>query len=205
MRMKVLLAITISALLLSSCNLFQVVPRADIAYSLIDSSGDVASQIRVLKVFEKDEDTGLFVFVGYVLPFVRVQAQANPGSIGAVVERYSIDYFMPNGMPVPTDSGESYRGSLGMRVPAGVRCEKYPSDEEPNECTLFSEDAVFAPGVPIRSSAFAAIDTDIIGKLDGAPAAEGAFARITLEGRDANGNSYSTQLSPVTIAFFRAD
>ena len=205
MRMKVLLAITISALLLSSCNLFQVVPRADIVYSLIDSSGDVASQIRVLKVFERDEDTGLFVVVGYVLPNVRIQAQANPGSIGVVIERYAIDFFMPNGMPVPTDSGESFRGLLGLRVPAGVRCEKYPSEEEPNECMLFSEDAVFAPGVPARSIAFSAIATDVIGKLDGAPAAEGAFARIIVEGRDANGNSYSAQLSPVTIAFFRAD
>ena len=140
-------------LFLSGCNLLNVLPTADLGISFSESS-----QLTVLVTI--DEDTGA---ASFAVPEVRLRAHSKPGSIGANLSNYSIDYFYATGDKIPTGTGESFRGSLAMSIPAGVSCE---GDSVP--CTINSPDAFYAKSEDIFSAPFSPIDLDVITELNNA-------------------------------------
>ena len=203
MNMKRIFLLAVTSLLLSSCNLTNLFPTVDLALGLTNGEGAVSeSQLHIAKNYVRNTDTNVLTFDGYTLYQVRLEASANPGSIGAIIDSYSIDYFLASGASVATDSGQSYRGALGLRVPDGVICREFRPDFEPVECTITTPGAEYAHGDVVFSQAFFPMDFDLAANLDAIPANEGAFAIITFEGRDANGNAFSQRLEPVTIQFF---
>ena len=204
MNMKRIFSLAIISLLLSSCNIANVFPTVDLAVGLTTDGTD-ESQIRIAYNFLRNTDTGVTTFDGYTFSPVRLQASANPGSIGAIIDSYSIDYFLAGGSSVATDSGQSYRGTLGLRVPDGVICRETRPEPEPVECTINTPTAEYAHGDAVLSDYFYPIDVDVASNLRASPASEGAFAVITVEGRDANGNAFSQRLEPVTIVTFTGE
>lgn len=200
--MKKILFLLSSLLLagfLAGCNLTKVFPTADLTLTLIDNTGETVrtvSQIEYTENYAKNADTDICEFVGLTLPKrVRIQANTRPGSIGTTITGYAIDYFKADGTEVPTSTGESFRGSLGLTVPDGVVC---PADTT-GVCTLNTAGAEWAEGEIVRSAQFIAADGDVWAALSGDPTNEGAYASIVVNGTDANGNPYSQRLSPVTI------
>ena len=139
------------------------------------------------------------------LPFIRVRAQARPGSIGAFIEGYSVDYFQADGEQELPSNGQSYRGVLSLTVDDGVICRETRSAPEPIDCDINDydpenpdRDFEYAYGDPAISDQFAPIDGEIaIALFD----TEGSYASIVIEGRDANGNDFSQRLSPVKIVY----
>ncbi|MCA9836073.1 MAG: hypothetical protein KC422_04140 [Trueperaceae bacterium] len=205
MNMKILplLAGLILVIALSGCNLDNVFPTADINMSL-EAGDTTTSQIEIVKHFadlEVDADTTVpcASFVSWSQTKLRVKAQARPGSIGANILGYSVDYYTADGNSIPTGTGESFRGSLSLRVPDGVVCSDKPSEEEPNGCTVNSDTAKFDYGQTVLSDAFIPIDSDVFARLDASATNEGSYASILFEGEDANGNYYSKLVSPITI------
>ena len=214
MNMKILplLAGLVILLALTSCNLDNLIPTADINMSLVSGGEGAASQIEITKFFEDlevDADTTVpcAAFTGWVQQKLRLKAQARPASIGANITGYSIDYFTANGDSIPTATGESFDGSLSLRVPDGVVCADVPSEEEPFGCSVNKGDEPldnpkFDYGPTVFSDSFAAIDSDVFARLDANASKEGAYASILFEGEDANGNYFSKLVSPVTIVFY---
>lgn len=189
----------VTALLLTSCNIYQVLPRPDINVSLIDSSSAAPdynrTQIRISPVV--DEDTG--AVEGFTIEPVRFLASARAGSMGANITDYSISYFYGDGTSIPTGSGQPLRGSLSLLVQPGLSC---PGLAAGQECTVNTTGVQFAPGESSVSGSFYAIDSDIITTLwTGTKSRNEAYASITLNGLDDNGNAYSKELDPVTIIF----
>jgi hypothetical protein len=207
MKLLPLLVGLVTLLALSSCNLDNLIPTADINMSLVDGSDGTVSQIEVTKHFadrKVDADTTIPCadFVGWDQTKLRLKGQARPGSIGANISGYSIDYFTAKGDSIPTATSESMDGSLSLRVPDGVVCSDKPSEEEPNACTVNSGTAKFDYGLPVLSDSFVAIDSDVFARLDASATKEGSYASFLFEGEDANGNYFSKLVSPVTIVFF---
>ena len=203
MKIKFSILILLIALLLASCgNQLQLIPRADISITLIDSTKLVPdyndSQISVSTVY--DSKTG---GVSFTLDAVRFYVFSRPGSIASDIESYSIDYFYADGTQIETATGSSMRGNTAVHVPAGWKCPE-SKDEPILVCGVNSKGAVPANSEAVVTNSFYAIDIDIISKLwneaDGIGRA-GAYAMITVEGTDGNGNHFAKKLSPVSIIF----
>ena len=205
MKLKLSLTIIAIALLLASCgNQLNLIPRADLSITLIDSTKSVPdfnhSQIVISPKI--DEKTGSVSF--FIHP-VRFYAFTRPGSVAVNIESYTIDYFYGDGTQIETGTGASMRGNTAVHVPAGWKCPK-PGEDDPEiiECTITSKGAVAVNGEAVVSNSFYAIDMDIILKLwneaDGIDRS-GAYAMITAEGTDTNGNHYSKKMNPVNIIF----
>ncbi len=195
----------VTAFLLTSCNLYQVLPRADINVSLIDATTTAPNynrtQIRVNPVV--NTTTGARTFT---IEPVRVLASARSGSMGANITDFSISYFYGDGTAIPTGSGQPLRGSVALRVPAGLRCPGVAPDNgtgsSSGQCTVNTAGVQFVAGENVVSGSFYAIDADVILTLDtGTKSRNEAYAVITLSGLDDNGNAYSKTLDPVTIIF----
>jgi hypothetical protein len=195
----------VTAFLLTSCNLYQVLPRADINVSLIDTTTVVPNynrtQIRVAPVV--NTTTGA---VSYVIEPVRFLANANPGSMAATITDYSISYFYGDGSAIPTGSGQPFRGSVILRVPAGLKCPDILPDDGTGssygKCTINTAGSQFVAGDNVVSGSFFPIDSDIVITLaSGTKSRNEAYAEITLSGLDSSGNAYSKKLDPVTIVF----
>jgi hypothetical protein len=188
----------VTALLLTSCNIYQVLPRADLNISVVGgggtSGGATLSDIMIGVKIEEDEQTGART-VTYIIPEIALTASARPGSIGANLSAYSIDYFNPSGSRIETASSTT-RGTLNINVTPGVQC---PSGTV--NCTLNSKDSYYAQGTPATSTSFSALDGDILNALLALPDSDGSYAVISVSGVDTNGNEYTKTLEPVRIIF----
>jgi hypothetical protein len=196
--------LVITTVLLASCNLTQVFPRADINFSLIESTTAQPNYTRTqINVLTSVNAAGALTTA---IEQVRVLANANSGSMGAVISDYSISYFYGDGTAIPTASGQPFRGSVILRVPAGLKCPNVAPDngtgDSYGKCSVNTEGSQAVAGDNVVSGSFFPIDSDIIGTLlTSAKSRNEAYAVITLTGRDANGNAYSDTLDPVTIIF----
>ncbi len=205
MNMKILplLIGLVTLLVLSSCNLDNLIPTADINMSLVDGSEQTTSQVEIQRVFKDlkvgDVTTPCALYTGYVVSKLRVKAYAKPGSLGVDLSSFSIDYYFANGDSIPTARSESFRGTIAMAVPSGVVCSDKPSEEEPNGCTVNSGTAKFDYGKTVMGEAFIPIDDDIVTRLEADTRNQGSYASILFDGTDSNGNYYSKLVSPVTI------
>jgi hypothetical protein len=193
-----------SAVLLTSCNIFRIFPRADLNLSLIDGDDRTLSQIEFTEVFLDEEDgEPCSLFSGVRIQKPRLMANSRPGSIGVDIDKYSVDYFWADGDEIPTGSGEAFRGTLSLPVPDGVVCSEFPSNEEPHDCTINTPGATWAPGATVISQSFSPSGLDIYNQLAAAGSSgTGAYASIVVEGTDSNGNAYSRVLNPVTLVIF---
>ncbi len=191
-----LLILTATALLLASCNVYQVLPRADLNISAIGAGGATLSDIQIGVRLTTNPTTGV-VTATYIIPSVAVEASARPGSIGVNLTDYSLDYFTPTGQRIETASTTS-RGTLSMTVPAGRLCTSTPAAQ----CSINSPDSYPAQGLKVQSTSFSSMDGDILDALIALPNdADGSYALITVSGSDTNGNPYSFQLEPVRVIF----
>lgn len=198
-----LLFLVVTAFLLTSCNLYQLIPRADINVSLIDVTTSFPNYNRTqIRIAPSVNEAGV---VSYAVEPVRVLANANPGSMGAVISDYSISYFYANGTAIATGSGQPFRGSLILRVPGGFKCPGVTDNgtgDSYGKCSINTEGAETTTGDNVVSGSFYPIDSDIVTTLaTGTQSRNEAYAVITLGGKDANGNDYSIVLDPVTIVF----
>jgi hypothetical protein len=195
MKLKSTLFLLILSLtcLLSSCNLTQVFPRADVNLSLVFGDNATGTSDIVIGVIV-DEETG--AVEGYVLPEMRIAGRALPGSIGAHFSSYSIDYFGSDDKPLQTAPNKSYRGSIKLDIRPGIACTTTPIDD----CSVNSADSYPALGELATSTAFSPLDSDIRAALLSQPGNYG-YADIVLDGKDANGNAYSKLIPHVKIIF----
>jgi hypothetical protein len=189
----------ITALLLTSCNIYQVLPRADLNVSVVggggSSGGAKLSDIMIGVKIVKDEKTGVTTTT-YVIPEIALAASARPGSIGVNLSEYSMDYFDPNGNQLKTVSSTT-KGTLNMTVTPGVQCPPATVN-----CTLNSKDSYYAQGTEATSTSFSALDGDILNALIALPDdSDGSYAVISVSGIDTNGNTYTKKLEPVRIIF----
>lgn len=211
MNMKKLPLLALVAIALSSCNLANIIPTADITMSLVNDGGAGISQIEITRIYEDlvvgtGEDqvtTPCAVNTGYTVQRMRVKAYARPGSTGVDIESFSVDYFSSDGNRIPTARGESFRGKLAVTVPSGIVCAEKPSDEEPNGCTINSPNAKYDYGRTVYGEGILPIDNDVVARIFADSSSEGSYASVLFEGRDTNGNFYSKLVSPITIVVYR--
>ncbi len=204
MKIKFSILIVLLSLLLASCgNQLQLLPQADISLTLIESTKTEPdfnkSQITVSTSFDNNGA------VGFALTEVKFYTFARAGSIAADIESYTIDYFYADGTQIETDTGSSMRGNVAVHVPAGWLCPE-PKEGEPPVlvCGINTNGAVAGTGPAVVTNTFFAIDMDIINKLWNASdgiGRSGAYAMITVEGTDANGNHFAIKMAPVTVIF----
>ncbi len=118
---------TVVILTLSACDNFSVVPIVDITANF---------QPSVLG-FEVNNN-GTIVITSHVLTFV-----ARPGSIGARIDGYDVEYLDPAGNVIlPGDGTLFSSGSLGVIVPPGLAC---PTDGDPIvDCNINTPGVVWA-------------------------------------------------------------
>jgi hypothetical protein len=188
-----------TALLLTSCNIYQVLPRADLNISVIggggSSGGAKLSDIMIGVKIVKDEKTGVQTTT-YIIPEIALAASARPGSIGVNLSDYTMNYFDPNGNQLQTASSTT-KGTLNMTLTPGVQCPPGTVN-----CTLNSKDSYYAQGTEATSTSFSALDGDILNALLALPNdSDGSYAIISVSGVDTNGNQYTKELEPVRIVF----
>ena len=146
----------------------------------------------------RNTTTDELTFERFVLPEISLIAQAKPGSLGAYVETYSIEYALVDGEQQLPASGQSSRGVLGLQIDDGVICREARPDIEPIDCDINSSEAEYAIGDPATSRNFSAISSEMASILRGTV---DSYAIIVLEGLDANGNSFSQRLDPLKISY----
>lgn len=211
MNMKLIPLIATLTLLLSSCNLFNVFPGPSISVELVATSEGAPNlnSTQIIVNTSVDPDTNQ---IGFAVNSVRLKAFSQAGSTSSTIESYAIDYFYATNDEIPTSTGQSFRGSLSLIIPDGVRCKELPPEGDAEDCTINSldeagkPDYVFERSADVFSSSFVPIDLDIINALYfGTTPRNGAYATIVLEGKDANGNIFTHRLSPVTIEFLAAE
>ncbi len=113
-------------LTLSACDNFSLVP-------IVDITAHFEPTVLGFEV----EDDGTIVIASHILTFV-----ARPGSIGARINGYDVEYLDPAGNPIrPGDSTLFSSGSLGVVVPPGLVCP-----EDTIDCNINT------PGVVFQSS-----------------------------------------------------
>jgi len=200
MKIKFSILILLIALLLASCgNQLKVLPQADINLSIATGEEGASSQIREDVTIDTEKGTIEFLTEGSSLV-----ASANSGSLGVNINSYTIDYFYADGTQIETATGASYRGNIALKVPGGWLCPKPAEGEAVLVCDVNTKGSVPATGPTVSSNSFSPMAGDIIGKLwnesDGI-SRSGAYAMISVEGTDANGNHYSKKMEPVTIVF----
>ena len=194
-----LLSSLLLAVVLVGCNLNNVFPTAELNLGLIDGTSDTVSSLSQIEVAVNGASIGV--------DSVRLKASAKPGSIGAFIDGYAVDYFLANGDQVATSTGDSFKGSLGLYIQDGIEC---PAGVLEQDCTVnysSSEgNAVYTQGPEAVSQPFIPIDVDIVDALiaeasdpDDLFGQAGAYAFVVVSGEDANGNPFSQRLGPVTI------
>jgi len=200
MKIKFSILIVLLTLLLASCsNSLQILPRADLNLSL--STGGESGMSQIMEDVEIDTEKGTVTFSTRASI---ITASAKSGSLGVDISSFTADYFYADGTQIETSTGASYRGNIGLHVPAGVLCPKPKEGDEALACTINTSGAVAAPGPSVSSIGVNFLPWDIVGKLwnesDGI-SRPGAYAIISVEGTDSNGNHFSKQMEPATIVF----
>ena len=191
------------ALILAGCNLTTPYPRVELSFTVLgqalgSSEVGALTDIVVGTNFVRDTETDTLTFENYTLPQIGLRAQAKPGSIGAYIETYSIEYALVDGEQQLPESGQSSRGVLGLQVDDGIICRETRPEIEPIDCDINSPEAEYAIGDPATSLSFAAISGEMARILGGTV---DSYAIIVLEGLDANGNSFSQRLDPLKISY----
>ena len=205
MKLKLSFIIIAIGLMLSSCgNQLNLIPRADLSVTLIDAKA-VEPDFNHSQIVISPKVNSTTGSVSFFIHPVRFYAFTRPGSVAVNIESYTIDYFYADGTQIETGTGASMRGNTAVHVPAGWKCpEAGEGEPEIIECTITSKGAVAVNGEAVVTNSFYAIDLDIILKLwneaDGIDRS-GAYAMITVEGTDTNGNHYSKKMKPVGIIF----
>ena len=192
MNIRLLTSLLTITLLLSSCNLFNVIPTVDLNVSIVDGLDPGTVTVTQILI----EVSGDAADPQFAVPPLRLKAYGQPGSIASNITGYSIDYFYATGDKINTSTGESFRGTLAMNIPAGISCAAT------SPCTINAPDVSYTKTEDVYSDPFRPIEADIVRDLFfGTNPIEGAYASISIEGKDANGNFFSNFLSPVTIVF----
>jgi hypothetical protein len=199
--------------LLASCNLTQILPRADLNLSFSPKA-----QIDIPIEIDLTKNTRTFQFTDLVL-----EAQARPGSTAANIEKLEFEYFYSNGTPLhiltndkgtpvkedgtPVDvskgdklvynPGQRFVVALSLPVPDGFACKTTLN----SQCTAASTDSYAVLGTKQPSTSFSAISLPDAVLFFDSNNYSGAYATVKVLGVDGNGNPYSKVLSPVTINF----
>jgi hypothetical protein len=190
----------ITAFLLTSCNIYQLLPRPDLnLYVLGGSSTDEAatdrlSDIMIGTTVEINKDTRAVIRTIYSIPEIVIGASARAGSIGINLTDYSIAYFNPQGEQIEGVDNPS-TGTINLNVRPGIVCPSTPE----SQCTINSPDATYAQGREELSTSFSSLEEDVLGAF--VSLGEGSYIEITVSGLDSNGNSYSQTLSPLRVYF----
>lgn len=190
----------VTTFLLTSCNIYQLLPRPDLnLYVLGGSSTDEAatdrlSDIMIGTTVEINKNTRAVIRTIYSIPEIVIGASARPGSIGINLTDYSIAYFNPKGELIQGIDNPS-TGTINLNVKPGVVCLTTPEDQ----CTINSKDASYAQGPEQISTSFSSLESDVLRVL--ATLGEGSYTEITVSGLDSNGNTYSQTLSPLRVYF----
>ncbi len=200
MKLKYTLFLLTLTFLLSSCNLNNIFPTADINLSLVFGDSLVGtSDIIIVGTITVDEETNTSS-VSYAIPEMRVAGRALPGSIGAHFGSWSIDYFGSDDKPIPTAPDKSYRGFLKLDVRPGIDCRDITKPVD--DCTVNSTDSYPALGELATSTAFSPVDGDVMNRLLATTnSGQYGYADIVLDGTDSNGNAYSKLIPHVKIIF----
>jgi hypothetical protein len=193
MKLKHTLFLLTLTLLLSSCNLTNILPTADINLALVFGDSLTGTSDVVVSI-SGDATVGY----SFTVPEMRVTGRALPGSLGAHFGSYSIDYFGSDDKPLKTAPGKSYRGILKLDVHPGIDCRDPAKPVD--DCTVNSADSYPALGELATSTALSPIDLDILTELLAVPGQYG-YADIVLDGTDSNGNAYSKLIPHVKIIF----
>jgi hypothetical protein len=169
------------------------------------------SRLEYTATIDQDEETGS-VSVGFETNSdAVVTVNARSGSLGVDLEGYSLEYFYADGTPViPGDSMMMVNDGALPTVPPGIFCEGEDSGQPPvvpgqptdpvTVCSVNSPNAVFAPGQPVSFTVINALPSRIVYELfcDLRPDI-GAFARMTIFGRDSLRRNYTAEVASIPI------
>jgi hypothetical protein len=221
-----LLFLAVTALTLTGCNLTQLLPRVEINASFVKevtrtqvttgttgtTTTTVTSNIPVSEITLTDEAESI--------PTLALVANARPGSLGAFVDSYTINYLDEKKNPIiikvydPSDPEPDLSkkrvlreytaiktGKSNMTVPGGFTCTSTPLAS----CSVNSPDYQPVPGPSATSTPFQSMDVDVFAELlrrftEAGGKGFSAFAEVSLDGRDTNGNGFSYK-ALIPIAF----
>jgi hypothetical protein len=183
--------------LLTGCGSFSVLQQADIDVEIQPTQINYT----VTVTEEEDDDGNVTVRYNLQVESAILRANARPGSIGAALTGYTVDYYYGDGTPVPFPLNARFAGSLNMRVLPGLICDDLFTGEEVfRDCSVNSPGASFQTGPIALSSSFVPLDPDTGYTMFFAQRSiEGSYAIITLTGVDALNRPFSKVLSPITI------
>ena len=119
------------------------------------------------------------------------------GALGANVEGYRVYFFDNNDEPVPVGDSTVYsEGSLGIYVPAGIRCvESFPGQG----CTIHSEGARFEEGDRVSSPPVQLLPGKVALQHVAAGVPNGWYAEIELYGVTDTGANFISKRYQVAI------
>lgn len=136
------------------------------------------------------------------IPGASVQFWAMPGSAGATITDYTVEFLDTNNVPFnPTDY--KVTGTLGVKVASGFACEDVPSGSTGStSCALTDPTTVSAAGPRSEEVQFQVLQGDVaiamINRDLQSLTSTGWKARITFNGVDDSGRAFSfTHLEPV--------
>ena len=129
------------------------------------------------------DDQGLITVPQHIMTF-----NSTAGSVGATIEGYTITYLDASGNNLfPGDSEQRSRGTLNVRVPAGIQCPPFNDAPVVENCTVNTPESIFARGEPASSAGTFLLAGDIAQQhleLFQIGGAVGATANITFYGTD---------------------
>ena len=119
------------------------------------------------------------------------------GALGASVEGYRVYFFDNNDEPVPVGDSTVYsQGSLGVYVPAGVRCAEPDPDRG---CTIYSEGARYEEGYQVLSQPVQLLPATVAFQHVQAGMPVGWYAEIELYGITDTGANFISKRYQVAI------
>ncbi len=125
---------------------------------------------------------------GVIVPSHIMTFNSTAGSVGATIEGYTVEYRDSSGNNIfPGDSVQNSRGSLNVRVPAGIQCPPFNDAPVLENCTVNTPGSIYARGEPAFSAPTFLLPIDIINQysgLVGVGGAVGATANVTFYGTD---------------------
>ena len=122
------------------------------------------------------------------------------GALGANVEGYRVYFFDNNDEPVPVGDSTVYsEGSLGIYVPAGVRCAAPDFERGDRGCTIHSEGARYEEGYQVFSQPVQLLPGKVALQHVAAGVPNGWYAEIELYGVTDTGANFISKRYQVAI------
>ena len=119
------------------------------------------------------------------------------GALGANVEGYRVYFFDNNDEPVPVGDSTVYsEGSLGIYVPAGIRCAAPDPDRG---CTIHSEGARFEEGYRVSSQPVQLLPGNVALQHVAAGMPIGWYAEVELYGSTDTGANFISKRYQVAV------